>query len=322
MFFDDYILEDAELFDEDYDTDAESFFEDSDYVEEDGTGLLQIALESEISWNNIEKSCMIEEFNAVKNESVQLLEASKDNFFTKAIEWIKEKAKKVINFFKNLIATMKAKSTKNLNEFLDKYGNTLQTIKAPKNKNATVLIYKWKNTEYVKELNSLKDVKAVIPYFADESKGRIDNDTICRHVIGTEFKTAKKDIIDSARNDKKSEMKVTACGITAKEAYEIIRAFQNRVNTFESVKNDYLNALRTAQTAAKSGVSARDIEASKKAKRSVQAGKCACSVVDMVIGTVVTLMNENLVDALVVARAYLKGAKLKERQSTINNRKA
>lgn len=96
------------------DTSEETQFQFSEGV----FGLFQVSADSEMAWNNIMVETLIKEHEgSVLEEGQILLDEAAKEFASKVIEWIKEKARKLKEYFRQLITRLRY-AVMNVDKFL------------------------------------------------------------------------------------------------------------------------------------------------------------------------------------------------------------
>jgi hypothetical protein len=158
--------------------------------DENVNGLPEITAESEITWNNIMQETLLLEHKAILTEDNNLLNEAGDNFFTRVKEWVKDKARKIKEFFKNLFDRFKRifhkenKYVEEHKEEIKKAVSANMTVKVETTKHFKVngaYIYKrfeliFKNIEKIQRVTDINLLeKSVSNFFKDRNSKDIQD---------------------------------------------------------------------------------------------------------------------------------------------------
>lgn len=101
-------------------------------------GLFQISADSEMAWGNLMQETIAMEHVAIMNEDAQLLSEADDKWYQKVVEWVKEKARKLKEYFKTLMTRIQI-AVMNVDKVIKTYGGT-------KAQSCKVTIHDWKSS--------------------------------------------------------------------------------------------------------------------------------------------------------------------------------
>lgn len=272
-------------------------------------GLFEIALESEMSWNNIVMDTVKEEFVAIKNESQVLLEEAKKGFFQTIIDWIKKKAKQVAEFFKRLFEKIKTYFM-NIDKFVEKYREKIEKFSG----SVEVSAYKWKsNATSEKIMSDLSKVTSKISDGISDMEPKVlSTDDLVKKVFGNySLSEVNKAVFGKVRSEKPVKQKFGADAVKA--MFNDLKSTQGKIKALNTSKDISLKSLKDMEYIAKKGLSLLDKKENSKEieqiKNSIQSYKNAQTVVDKLVGLEITIMNQKLSDSLRICRAAVVGGK-------------
>lgn len=298
MFLDELYLENDNTFGEE----EMQFCEGAD-------GLFEIALESEMSWNNLVMDTVKEEFVAIKNESSILLEEAKKGFFQTIIDWIKKKAKQIAEFFKRLFERLKTYFM-NIDKFVEKYKSKIDGFSG----SVEVSVYKWKsNKSSDKVMADLAGVsKKVLDSVKDMEPKVLSTDDLVKSVFGNySLGEVNKAVFGKVRSEKPVKQTVKANEVKA--AFNDLKGTQENIKALNTSKDITIKKLKDMEYLAKKGLSLLDKENNAKEieqiKNAIQSYKNAQTVADKLLGLEITIMNQMLSDSLKICRAAVVGGK-------------
>lgn len=264
-------------------------------------GLLEIALESEMSWNNIMMTAIKEEFIAIRNESSVLLEEAKENLFQRILKWVKEKAAQVASFFKNVTARLIANFT-NVKKFVEKHGETIDKFQGT----VSVNVHEWKTQDIISGVNAL------ISKLMSRTGTEMNEEELVKTMGASSKKTMSNDITAKFRNDKKVTKDVSASDVKA--AKNGLLAFKKEIDALK--KNESLNKIQlsSAEKKAKVGLQYAEKKSSEaeKISKQLQTIKAINAVTDRVTAIGISLAQQKLTDDIIVCRAAVSASKPKK----------
>lgn len=277
---------------------------------EGADGLFEIALESEMSWNNIVMDTIKEEFVAIKNESQVLLEEAKKGFFQTIIEWVRKKAKQIGEFFKKLFERLKVYFT-NIDSFVKNYAERINKFDGK----VEVKVHDWKNDSNAEiVLKQLAGVSSkVLGVVSDAEPKVLSADDIAMKIMGVKLGEINKFVFSKVRGEK-VVAKTFGAG-EVKSMFNDLKSTQATIKALNVSKDLTLKSLKDMEYLAKKGlglVNKEDKTAVEKIKNSIQSYKNAHTVADRILGLEITILNQKLADALKVCKAAIVGKKPKE----------
>lgn len=283
-------------------------------VSEDTFGLFQVSADSEMAWNNIMVETLIKEHegNMLEEGQVLLDEAAKE-FAGKVIEWIKQKARKLKDFFKSLRTRLRY-AIMNVDKFVKQYGKDIRTFNGPRIKTHTPMslgiIRDWKDDAKLEKIG-----KGATADLAKVSK------------LAKETPKSTEELYSAFRSSCKSSKDVTK---SIREDYLKSEDAVNEIwvllgnNYFSRYVDDILDGASKTTLSMVSGAekSCNDILSSmmKEAKSSNDSKKIAyqkacSSLADTVAGAYISLTFSRMGDAILVCKGVvraMKATKIKE----------
>lgn len=267
-------------------------------------GLFEIALESEMSWNNIINNAMVEEFNAIKNEDAAGLKKGAAEVFKKIIDWIKKKAEWIAGFFKDLFKKITDQGYR-LKAFYEKNKEALNAFSGE----VEVEVYSWTTADPVKKAttvgtNALKQLNTLI------NKGVTDVtvDSVCNDEFGVEFKEIGAYIGKNVRNGESKESKKIT---NIKGAVRTVQTYGSMINNFKYFESDLQNKLKGMLVEAKKGLAEaeKDSDAANEAMKKINSMKAVSTVSDKILAVVISLSNQAVADSLLICKKALGAGK-------------
>lgn len=279
-------------------------------------GLFEIALESEMSWNNLVMDTVKEEFVAIKNESSILLEEAKKGFFSNVIAWIKKKAQQIADFFKKLFERLRSYFL-SVDKFVERYGDKINNFKGK----VKVKIYKWKSGQEVSNtIDQLHDVSTSILELAEKTTEKEQStDDLVKAIFGAgvSYSGINKTVLGKIREEKPEV--VTVDDAIVKKVFKELKNKQSIIKSLEKTRNETLNKLKIMKYTAERGMSLLnkedDSKEIQKVKINIKNLKNAHSVADRLLGLQITIGNQMLADHLKICRAAIGGG-VKEKKET------
>lgn len=285
MFLDEIMLEDAkeEVVEE---TQEMHFCEGVD-------GLFEVALESEMSWNNIVVGTIKEEFVAIKNESTVLMEEAKTNWFKQIIEWVKDKAAKVAAFFKNLYGRFVSQFT-NIDKFLKE--NQTHIMNGGK---VEVEMHSWKKAGMVAEGNRI--ISQLMAY-AKSAKNARSVDEICKEVLQCSPKDLSKKVTDGVKGELKTQ---TINGSTALTNLKALKGQVNKLNDTKKANDEILGKIKRDAEAGMNKSGADSVQL----KGQITLAKNVNSLTDKVTAITISLLNSCIAEYVYACRKLASAGK-------------
>lgn len=209
---------------------------------EGAEGLFEIALESEMSWHNLVMETMTQEVIAIKNENAVLAGDTKKSFFQKVMEWAKDKLKKVMAFFSQLISKLIAQMG-NIDKFIkankDKLANNTRTV--------NVSIYKWDNNGVVEGTN--KDMGTVVAV-ANKATAEIKSvSEICQEALKCKPSELTGKLASKYRSAERYEQDAII-----KDGYDMLVKANGQIKSLAKTRDINKGVLETLQRQAQQGL--------------------------------------------------------------------
>lgn len=270
--------------------------ESSDFnpILENSNGIFQVSADSEIAWNNIMvESLYIESRIQIMDEDNILLDEAKSNFKDKIVQWIKDKAKKLKEFFRTLknkivMAILSVNKFASSNkEYLSEYSGIIKTkgIKA------------WKSNSTLEGITN--DGRNMLKMISDsaESLNNSDINQVYKN-IGNDVSGSNSVIIYIKKlyleTDKSSnrEIKVTADTFLQEVLDDKFKIASALFNIAETKCNDILKSMM------------KEAKASGDEPKIIFQKECS-SLADSVTGAYVSLILSRMTDAMIISREVI-----------------
>jgi hypothetical protein len=296
------------LLNENTDYDYDNYgYDDNELFEESGTyfcegvdGLFEISAESEASWGNIMCETLLAEHIASFNEDVEMLQEADDSFFKKVQEWVKDKARKLKQFFTNLINRVKL-AVMNVQKFYaankSRFGKAV-TIKSNR---------KWKKISIHDLGKEIQNGLLCLDGLAKITNKAMSSDEIATQVgskLGIKISKASelrteyaKSIVETTKDSENIKINDVAKYANNLAGAKIVLA---NVQAYQKHTNDILSQiLKTAK------IEDKDNYKTDKSKL-VSFKKNCSSVADSVTGVGTSLLLQLVSDSLKIAKASIK----------------
>lgn len=301
MFLDELMLEnDNSLFDVEDTQETRQFCEGVDE-------LLEVALESEMTWSNIVMDTVKDEFVAIKNESSVLLEEAKENWFTKIIKWVKEKAVKVANFFKHLINKLQNNFV-NIDKFLSLHKEELKNSKG----SVSAVVYNWKSTEVINLTNSRIDA---LMKKANSISKRQSVEELCKELFQCELKDLTTKFAKEMRSESKEQQTVNVSG-----AVGALSILKGQIAKLQDTRAKNSLQLEVMKKKAEQGL--KSAEDKTELKDQITSIKNVNTITDKITATGISLLQQAMSDKLTICRKALSSNKKQSKKDEKENAKA
>ena len=293
MFLDEVLNENENLFDIEDGTEERQYCEGAE-------GILEIALESEMSWSNIVMETVKDEFVAIKNESSVLLEEAKDNWFKRVIAWVKEKAKKVAEFFRHIIQKLMVQFT-NVDKFCKKYASAIGSAKA----NGSAKVFGWKNANVVQAFTDC----ITTMMSSTSAKEVLSVEDLSRKHCGVGLADISTKLPALVRSEKREVKEVTPQ--MAQKALGELPGLKKGVSEIKNLQKAQDMQLKRAESVAKEGLIGNKDD--KALKNQITTIKNINSLTDRITAVAISTLNQQISDYIVTCRAVLHGSKVADK---------
>lgn len=261
-------------------------------------GLLEIALESEMSWNNIVLTTIKEEYNAIRNESPQLLGQSKENLFQKIIAWVKEKAKQVAAFFQKITAKLMANLT-NVDKFVGKYGTEMGKLK----ESVTVNCYDWNQHNIISIANAV--ITGTMGRMNSIKGDRVmSKDEISKEFFKCSYAELSEELPKKFRSSNKRDNR-TLSAEQVKKTFASLRTIKADIAQLKNTQKSVNIQLSNIEKLAKNGL-AMATKGSKEVEiinNKINIIKNLNALTDKYVSISISLAQQYLVDCIMICRA-------------------
>jgi hypothetical protein len=280
-----------------------------DIVVEDVTGLISVALESEMAWNNLQVATMHEEFSAIYNEDEEQAGAARTNYFKQAITTLQAIWKRVVAFVQQLVSRLQAQFS-NGARIMEKNKAKLNGYQGT----AKATVFDW-NVKGMGQLASQFPpgiggvLKKQITAAGSDSKER-SADELAKALGYSSASKIDGEIAAKARKASRTEVQVTQALVG--EAEGDIRTAKAVLNSINNLGKEAKDLVSAGLTAAKAGLKAaekNDSAAAKKAKAEINTAKNAQTVINKIINVFVKLEVERYADSMRVISAAASSGK-------------
>lgn len=216
-----------------------------EFLEEgiDLSPLLQVCLESEMTWNNIFIESCESEFNAIITEDVSLLNESISDTVQKIIQWIKDKIRDLKKVAGNILRELRAKLT-DINKMI-KFGECIEG----KNYNVEVVMRDWNFNNFNDVfMQCIKDMDTVDDIGRDIMKKMKPSNFTDKTSLVEEGKRNIEEISSKYNINKYPSMflksdKISKKVVSADIALRFLTNYQNQIDYMKDALDDLLEFL-------------------------------------------------------------------------------
>lgn len=284
-------------------TETETQEQETVFVE-DATGLLSLTLESEMSWHNLEKEIMTEEYTAVLTEDEAKLDASKASLFQKAIAWFNQIWQSFLKLIKNLGTRLQVqfvngqKFVKAREGKINSYtGGSSANIHTWKVSNIATLTAKFPGQAIGGKLASAVRT-------AGNTGTTFSADQLAKELGYESFASIDKALVGQARSESKSTVSISkqmVMGARADitQAKGLIRGIQGMANAAKTL----VASGRTSATEGLQSVKRGDEAGQKKKSAAISTAKASTSVIHKILNVYVKLGLERYADSMAIIKA-------------------
>lgn len=249
-------------------------------------GLFQISADSEMAWGNLMQESIAMEHVAIMNEDKELLSEADDKWYQKVVEWVKEKARKLKEYFKALMTRIQM-AVMNVDKVIKTYSGT-------KAQNCKVIIYDWKSSA---NLNGMITFCAKAVASVGQA-AKVEKTNADAKDLLTSLKLEKDDISGSFIREYRSAEAPKEREVSASEAdkfFTDLKAGKGIVGTIKTAEKESNAALQGVLNSAKR-------EGADKTS-AVTYKKELSSILDRLTGAGISVCMSRLSDALKVTKA-------------------
>lgn len=251
-------------------------------------GFMQLALESDLAWANIEMQAMKEEYIAITEEDEKKAEAASKGFFQKVKEFFIKIGQKIRYFVQSTLIKIadrvgiveKAASKRTV-----KADDALSKIK--------VKVYSEKS-QFQNELNDYYVLaQSIINGARNVAQGAPDKEA---------YKKQKEELESRANLEKKE---VTLNKGMVEQAIKFLKSgsLSKMITALKSHAKIQMETVKRGIATAEAGLKGSDKEAIKKSKENTNAQKKACSLINTALSVGIKGLNKSMIDAWTVFKA-------------------
>ena len=284
------------------------FFEDvkntsNGYLVEDVSGALSVALESEMSWNNIETSMIKTEAMCVIKEDAGGLKEAASSFFTKAKQFFIDLWNRFVQALNNLKNKLVAQASVG-EKFIQKNEDALAHF----NGSCEAKTYKWKNFTLSRIVDS--DFTKVCAKIAGKVCGSYDGTEISADDFAKEFSFGSaanidKELLSKIRNDSKDTVSYSSSNVN--EAVANIKQFKGTLKGLNDIAKSMKDTVATGKTSAERGISEKDDNKRKKHTAVIKSAKAATLIISKITNVYTKIVTDLYIDSCAVVRAGVAG---------------